>query len=427
MKKLLVLILLVFVCGFSYGQKIQKVRSSSGGMNHGERVSVNSAIKGVNDYITYRYPSVIDMAAQPLVGNLYTYKLRTSSTSLLPYATKQGVLNLVHDTIMLNDFTRIFYINHSIYTFHGNTASTVTGTSRYYRYNNFTNSSTYETVGESLLVMLQPGAGERSEAHTMVADFVSIQSYTPSATGTVKLTEGINTRLYSSWDNYVTVDNVVSLDMYMRDVGINPDSIKNVYGIRNTSTDPLYGSEGTYVLWSDYGDIYSAGNLETLGFETVYGSDHASWGTKTDATSKSGIVATPHYNTTEDDVASIVGFNTETSNLMYIGGGLGTHNAITTLRINVAGNTTTSSGSVVAEFDSTGMELIGAIKQTQLTGALTDGAPTAAEINTITSLTPSTAGAGYAVTIADSDGSGLLYRIESDGTSWQYLVMTKAL
>jgi len=64
--------------------------------------------------------------------------------------------------------------------------------------------------------------------------------------------------------------------------------------------------------------------------------------------------------------------------------------------------------------------------QTQPTGSLTDGAPTAAEINAILG-SAATAGAGYKVTVKDSDGSGLLYIIESDGTDWYYIVTTKAL
>jgi len=64
---------------------------------------------------------------------------------------------------------------------------------------------------------------------------------------------------------------------------------------------------------------------------------------------------------------------------------------------------------------------------TQLSGSLTDGAPTAAQINSITGLTPSTATVGYQITINDSDGTGLLYKIESDGTDWYYTALTKAL
>lgn len=62
-----------------------------------------------------------------------------------------------------------------------------------------------------------------------------------------------------------------------------------------------------------------------------------------------------------------------------------------------------------------------------ITANLTDNAPTDAQIDAATSLTPATAGLGYKVTIKDGDGSGLLYLIGSDGTNWFYTVMTKAL
>lgn len=69
----------------------------------------------------------------------------------------------------------------------------------------------------------------------------------------------------------------------------------------------------------------------------------------------------------------------------------------------------------------------GKIIQAQITAAVTDNTPTDAEIDAATGLTPATAGAGWQCTIKDSNGTGLLYRIESDGTDWFYTVMTKAL
>ncbi len=68
----------------------------------------------------------------------------------------------------------------------------------------------------------------------------------------------------------------------------------------------------------------------------------------------------------------------------------------------------------------------GKIKQTQLPGSLTDNTPTAAQITAIAG-TPASTGAGFKIVIKDTDGSGLLYQVESDGTSWFYTVMTKAL
>jgi len=64
--------------------------------------------------------------------------------------------------------------------------------------------------------------------------------------------------------------------------------------------------------------------------------------------------------------------------------------------------------------------------KSQISASLTDSTPSKAEISAATGLTPSTVGAGWQCTIADSSGTGLLYRIESDGTDWWYTVMTKA-
>lgn len=69
----------------------------------------------------------------------------------------------------------------------------------------------------------------------------------------------------------------------------------------------------------------------------------------------------------------------------------------------------------------------GEIKQSQISASLTDGAPTNAEIDSATGTDPATAGAGYRVVIKDSDGTGLLYIIESDGTNWFFTQMTRAL
>jgi len=70
--------------------------------------------------------------------------------------------------------------------------------------------------------------------------------------------------------------------------------------------------------------------------------------------------------------------------------------------------------------------LTGALLQTELSGALTDGAPTDAEIDSITGTTPAVAGAGWKCTIKDTGGTALIYLVESDGSDWFYSVMTKA-
>jgi hypothetical protein len=61
------------------------------------------------------------------------------------------------------------------------------------------------------------------------------------------------------------------------------------------------------------------------------------------------------------------------------------------------------------------------------TATLTDSVPSALELNAATGKTPVTVGAGWTTLIKDSDGSGLIYRVVSDGTSWYYFISTKAL
>lgn len=69
----------------------------------------------------------------------------------------------------------------------------------------------------------------------------------------------------------------------------------------------------------------------------------------------------------------------------------------------------------------------GYIKSTAVSASLTDGTPTDAEIDSATGTTPAGAGSGAKFTILDSDGTGLIYIVVSDGTNWQYVVSTIAL
>lgn len=63
----------------------------------------------------------------------------------------------------------------------------------------------------------------------------------------------------------------------------------------------------------------------------------------------------------------------------------------------------------------------------QFTGILTDGIPTASEINAILGMTATEAGAYYTAFIIDTNGTYLIYIVISDGTYWHYTVTTKAL
>lgn len=60
------------------------------------------------------------------------------------------------------------------------------------------------------------------------------------------------------------------------------------------------------------------------------------------------------------------------------------------------------------------------------TGSLTDGAPTLSEINTILG-SPSTKQAGFTARIKDTNGSGLIYYLVTDGSNWYWISSTLAL
>lgn len=63
--------------------------------------------------------------------------------------------------------------------------------------------------------------------------------------------------------------------------------------------------------------------------------------------------------------------------------------------------------------------------QEQVSGSVSvSGTPSAVEISAAAKVSASDAGAGYRFTL---NGSGELYQVESDGTDWWYVLMTKAV
>ena len=77
--------------------------------------------------------------------------------------------------------------------------------------------------------------------------------------------------------------------------------------------------------------------------------------------------------------------------------------------------------------DIDGLEITsGRFKTPTISASLTDGAPTDAQIDSATGTTPSAAGAGAQYIIIDSDGTGLVYKVISSGSSWFYDVLTEA-
>lgn len=67
------------------------------------------------------------------------------------------------------------------------------------------------------------------------------------------------------------------------------------------------------------------------------------------------------------------------------------------------------------------------IKVYQRAYSLTDGAPSDAQIDAATGLTPATAGAGYEITLMDTDGTLGIYLIRTNGYYWYYVELSRAL
>jgi hypothetical protein len=63
----------------------------------------------------------------------------------------------------------------------------------------------------------------------------------------------------------------------------------------------------------------------------------------------------------------------------------------------------------------------------QYSGALTDGAPTDAELDAAIGSTPAAVGAGWRATVIDTTVSSLVYLVVSDGTTWWYTALTAAV
>lgn len=119
-----------------------------------------------------------------------------------------------------------------------------------------------------------------------------------------------------------------------------------------------------------------------------------------------------------------------TADTLYIEHGLA-GSEVSDLKIDTTGtlivNGLSIGGSAVMDTTYNMADGIPILRVTQVSGALTDGAPTQAQLNAAIGETAAAKGAGYQVTVKDTNGSGLLYKCESDGTDWYYIAMTKSL
>jgi hypothetical protein len=218
-------------------------------------------------------------------------------------------------------------------------------------------------------------------------------------------------------------------------VGVNTN-FSNTTGTNNTAIG--YGALTSNTSSNNTAVGYNAGLYTTGAHNTYVGSECATAASQTGdyncglglgalrtLTSGAGNTAIGYEagnNITTGTYNTILGYGTTVltdgvTNSTILGNGA----------VGYGSNTVTVGNTSVTDNYFSGNTRSGKFVHTQLTGALTDDTPTDAQIDGITGSTPSGVGAGWMATIKDSDGSGKLYKIESDGTDWYYIAMTKAL
>jgi len=359
----------------------------------------------------------------------FDWKYKTGNSNVILSSPYANTFSFTSDTVILSGNKSTFtwdyvwqFVNSEVDTLWDN----IIGQYLSYRTNNIkTDKFSSHLLGSALL----PSTNDTIRITSQ--EVVGITSYvnTSAATDRVEIGEQILLNLYGYYDDYMVVDSVIAVKIRLRDRGIDPDSIGSVYGIYNLD-DGLRGADKTYFLYSEYGDVFigGGGEIDQVGAFIKVGGDAGIYTSRTDATVKAGGVIVPHYTNAEEDFALLLGSSTELSNVVFYGGASADLNTATRHAFYAAANTTTTTGTNIVEITTDGLEILsGHFKQPTISASLTDGAPLDAELDSATGTTPSAAGAGASYIIIDSDGSGLTYKIMSDGTNWVYWTATIAL
>ena len=216
---------------------------------------------------------------------------------------------------------------------------------------------------------------------------------------------------------------------YGRNAGMwNISGVKNTYIGENVAWQNKTGYHNTVVGFDALASSTSVVNSVAIGIDALYASisnyrntaiGSFAFGLLQGGNDNVGV----GYNAGYDGVALTV------NRCTFLGAGAKAdfNGATNSIAIGNSAISTKNNQTVIGNATTTRFEPQGKLVMAQITAALTDGAPTDAEIDAATGLVPATAGAGWQCTIKDSDGTGLLYKIESDGTDWFYTAMTKAL
>jgi hypothetical protein len=185
---------------------------------------------------------------------------------------------------------------------------------------------------------------------------------------------GVKTNI--SGCNFSGIINVYNIPIYLGFKINNPVNISNcnVSNSDNSAINAqmLLGYQGTFVyptthttteiFYNNYNLFSNTGigtesptqKLDVLGQNIKVGADSASATTRTDATSKTSQVLSPHYTSAEVDVLEMIAVNSTTTNVVGIGGGNGSFNAATSVSLYTAATSTTRTGTKRFEIDNAG-------------------------------------------------------------------------
>jgi len=397
-------------------------------------------------------------------NGLAAYSVDENKYTVIPNSSNRGnVINYRRDSIYVDDITRpsMYELNDIVYNGTGPDVLTdIRHTENVMQVHDYNSLGDIESYNFSTL--LYPDEDTISARNIRSAMFYII-GYTPSPNDRITADEINNALLYSYLDDGVQADSLILLELLTVDAGIPDDSLGAYYGIYHNGSGITPQSGRDYFLYSEQGDIKSNGgvliddadatNRSELFQEpsrvrlTSYSEPDGDWSEggssittqSTEVASSSSLYS--YHDTYGGDAIVSTGATATNSrvllevydaafdNLSIItsaSDGLSVEDVIFQRGIVYGGDYSTAG----VAYGDNWVPSYGAIRNmvyNQLTGSLTDGAPTDAEIDTVTGTTPSAVGAGWAVTIKDNDGTGLLYRIESDGTNWFYMVMTQAL
>jgi len=199
-------------------------------------------------------------------GGVYDYKNSSTVINGNTVGSKPDVIYYQDDTLNIN--TSFLFRNEYTAT---HLSGVQTGPAGLY-YHKGTPLYIHDYTGKAVYqwdatMLLNPKAGDTINAAGMYAFSTRIQTSTPNADDRIKLDEARVINVFSTWDDHVSIDSVISINIAARNAGIPSDSIRKYYAIfhENWNEQPLYGSEKTYFLYSEYGDNYLNGDLEVTG------------------------------------------------------------------------------------------------------------------------------------------------------------------